>query len=253
MLHDDVKLIYTYPNFTSWYPPPPAHTHTHAPCAAAAWSCWSPPTRLRPPLCLDRHRHGHDHPTPTFADANIAGPLSANVEGMEEELNTWNNVKRIPLPLRASPMSGWVEAVPYIDTKYSLLLHNDGYALDPFFACELVEALKARHNGNMTLDTDEPGVAAAAGGDYVVAAPMLYESKADKSLAAHATQSNLRLVRDGPNGSVTVRHDHSVRRALNRGDDFGESRDPALLPPRRHPPPAPARPPAPASPSFPTL
>mmetsp|Transcript_34158 Transcript_34158/g.78917 ORF Transcript_34158/g.78917 Transcript_34158/m.78917 type:complete len:525 (+) Transcript_34158:490-2064(+) len=164
MLHDDVKLIYTYPNFTS----------------------------------------------------------CANVEGMEEELNTWNNVKRIPLPLRASPMSGWVEAVPYIHTKYSLLLHNDGYALDPFFACELVEALKARHNGNMTLDTDEPGVAAAAGGDYVVAAPMLYESKADKSLAAHATQSNLRLVRDGPNGSVTVRHDHSVRRALNRGDDFGE-------------------------------
>jgi hypothetical protein len=31
---------------------------------------------------------------------------------------------------------------------------------------------------------------------YALAAPMLYESKADGSLAAHATQTNLRLVRD---------------------------------------------------------
>merc|ERR1719502_1663382 len=139
---------------------------------------------------------------------------------MSEQLATWDKVTLLPLPLRVSPMRGWVDAVPHITTPYSLLLHNDGYALDPFFACELVEALKARQNGNMTLETDEPGV--VEGGDYVVAAPMLYESKADKSLAAHATQSNLRLVRDGPDGSVTVRHDHSVRRALNRGDDFGE-------------------------------
>merc|ERR1719502_2126514 len=139
---------------------------------------------------------------------------------MSEQLATWDKVTLLPLPLRVSPMRGWVDAVPHITTPYSLLLHNDGYALDKFFACELVEALKARKSGNMTLDTDEPGV--VAGGDYVVAAPMLYESKADKSLAAHATQSNLRLVRDGSDGSVTVRHDHSVRRALNRGDDFGE-------------------------------
>jgi len=144
----------------------------------------------------------------------------ASIEGMQEELETWKHRTLLPLPLRASPMRGWVDAVDHIKTKYSLLLHNDGYALDPFFACELVEALKARQSGNMTLPTDEPGV--VEGGDYVVAAPMLYESKADGSLAAHATQSNLRLVRDGSDGSVTVRHDHSVRRALNRGDDFGE-------------------------------
>ena len=34
--------------------------------------------------------------------------------------------------------------MPYVKTKYSLLLHNDGYALDSFFGCELVQALKAR-------------------------------------------------------------------------------------------------------------
>jgi hypothetical protein len=42
-------------------------------------------------------------------------------------------------------------------------------ALDDFFACELVGALKKRRG--------------AAGEPFVVAAPMLYESKADGSLA----------------------------------------------------------------------
>ena len=51
---------------------------------------------------------------------------------------------KIALPLRTSPMQGWLDAVPYVKTKYSLLLHNDGYALDSFFGCELVQALKAR-------------------------------------------------------------------------------------------------------------
>ena len=135
----------------------------------------------------------------------------ASIEGMEEQLATWKHVTLLPLPLRVSPMRGWVDAVPHILTPYSLLLHNDGYALDSFFACELVEALKAR-KANETATSDR----------YIAAAPMLFESKADKSLAAHATQSNLRLVRDGPNGSATVRHDHSVARALNRGSDYGE-------------------------------
>ena len=51
---------------------------------------------------------------------------------------------------------------------------------------------------------------------------MLYESKADGSLAAHATQTNLRLVKDDSPQGMTVRHDHSLRRALNRGHDFKE-------------------------------
>ena len=44
----------------------------------------------------------------------------------------------LPLPLRVSPMQGWVDAIPYVKTKYAMLLHNDGYALDSFFGCELL-------------------------------------------------------------------------------------------------------------------
>ena len=58
--------------------------------------------------------------------------------------------------------------------------------------------------------------------NYSLAAPMLFESKADGSLAAHATQTNLRLVEDDSPQGMTVRHDHSLRRALNRGRDYQE-------------------------------
>ena len=172
---------------------------------------------------------------------------------MSKQLERWDKVTLIPLPLRVSPMQGWLDAIPKTDTPYSLLLHNDGYALDEFFACELLEGLKARKR-------EDP--------QYVVAAPMLYESKSDGSLAAHATQSNLRLVpnngmrgaggvggtggmgsmdgvggagRDNDGGGegegkgegegeggeqntqwATVRHDHSPARALNRGEDYPE-------------------------------
>ena len=124
-------------------------------------------------------------------------------------LKRWKKVTMLPLPLRSSPMQGWYDAVPYIKTKYSMLLHNDGYALDASFGCELLSALKARQ-------ASEPE------SRYHLAAPMLYESKMDGSLAAHATQSNLRLVKDGSPYGFTVHHDHSLRKALNRGSDFEE-------------------------------
>lgn len=124
-------------------------------------------------------------------------------------LKRWKKVTVLPLPLRSSPMQGWVDAIPYIKTKYSMLLHNDGYALDSFFGCELLQALKNRQS-------TEPE------SQYYAAAPMLYESKMDGSLAAHATQSNLRLVKDASSLGATVHHDHSLRRALNRGNDFKE-------------------------------
>ena len=95
----------------------------------------------------------------------------------------FSQVTLLPLPLRSSPMQGWVDAVPHIKTKYSMLLHNDGYALDSFFGCELLRGLKYHQ-------TNDPNA------NYFLAAPMLYESKADGSLAAHATQTNLRLVKD---------------------------------------------------------
>merc|ERR1719230_1105573 len=124
-------------------------------------------------------------------------------------LKRWKKVTVLPVPLRSSPMQGWVDAIPHIKTRYSMLLHNDGYALDSFFGCELLQSLKY-HKRN------------SPNGSYVLAAPMLYESKMDGSLAAHATQTNLRLVKDDSPQGMTVHHDHSLRRALNRGFDFKE-------------------------------
>ena len=60
-------------------------------------------------------------------------------------------------------MQGWIDAIPHIKTKYSMLLHNDGYALDSFFGCELLRGLEAHKLVNSS---------------YALAAPMLYESKA---------------------------------------------------------------------------
>ena len=128
---------------------------------------------------------------------------------LKDVLKRWKKVTLLPLPLRSSPMQGWVDAIPYVRTKYSMLLHNDGYALDEFFACELLQGLKHRQQ-------HEPE------SNYMLAAPMLYESKMDGSLAAHATQTNLRLVKDDTPQGSTVHHDHSLRRALNRGNDFKE-------------------------------
>lgn len=130
---------------------------------------------------------------------------------ISKQSERWDKFTTIPLPVRSSPMQGWVDAIQLVDTKYTLLLHNDGYALDDFFLCELVNGLR-----------DANAAQAADAKPFVVAAPMLYESKHDGSLAAHATQTNLRIVPDGPNGEVTVRHDHSLSRALNRGFDFEE-------------------------------
>jgi hypothetical protein len=128
---------------------------------------------------------------------------------LRQVLSRWKKVTLLPLPLRSSPMQGWVDAIPHIKTRYSMLLHNDGYALDSFFGCELLQSLKY-HQVN------------SPNSSYVLAAPMLYESKMDGSLAAHATQTNLRLVKDSSPQGMTVHHDHSLRRALNRGFDFKE-------------------------------
>ena len=50
---------------------------------------------------------------------------------LSPQLQYWKKVTKIPLPLRASPMQGWLDAIPYVKTKYSMLLHNDGCAAPP--------------------------------------------------------------------------------------------------------------------------
>ena len=62
---------------------------------------------------------------------------------MSEHLEWWDRATLIPLRTRVSPMQGWLDTIPEIGTPHSLLLRNDGYALDKFFVYELLNGLKA--------------------------------------------------------------------------------------------------------------
>lgn len=119
-------------------------------------------------------------------------------------LSYWNNVRTISVDLSDSPMSGWVRASKYINTKYSYLVHNDGYALNANFLCELYGALSSRS------------------ADYIIAAPMLYENKEGGGLGAHATQSKLQLTPTHNKYGKSAFHKHSFINALNRGNDLEE-------------------------------
>ena len=145
----------------------------------------------------------------------------ASVPRLDSALDWWDEVTVVPLPLRAPSSSGWVEAAQYVRTPYALLLHNDGYvrcavaaaaptccslplrltsppryAVDDHFACELVEALKARP----TVD---------------IATPLLLERTADRALAPRTAPVDLRY--------VPVRRSYSAARMLG----FGPSDDAA--------------------------
>ncbi|AEP15788.1 hypothetical protein EQVG_00379 [Emiliania huxleyi virus 207] len=131
-------------------------------------------------------------------------PAYKGCEAMKPPLKYWRNVRTIPVDLRDSPMSGWVKGSKYVKTKYTYLVHNDGYALRCDFLCELYGALSSR------------------GEDYVVAAPMLYENKEGGGLGAHATQANLQIVPGGNKYGINAFHQHSFIKSLNRGEDLSE-------------------------------
>jgi len=140
---------------------------------------------------------------------------------LSSQAKHWDHFEKVPLNIHSSPMVGWLDSVTknWVKTPYTYLVHNDGYALDDHFLCELLRGLKTRQ-------ATEP--------EWAIAAPMLYESKHDRSFAAHATQSNVRLVRDKAEdskyGPLTVRHDHSVRMALRRqGVDLEEGEQKEFL------------------------
>ena len=126
-------------------------------------------------------------------------------------VNYWNDVTVLALESEAAPMNGWIKAIPYIRTKYSYLVHNDGYALDNTFLCELKGAL---YNSNSS---------------FVVAAPMLYENDNNNNLMAHATQSSLQVQPSSNIYGSIVFHEHSFYRALNRGADIQESEQTEFL------------------------
>lgn len=138
-------------------------------------------------------------------------PAYEGCETMKPPLKYWRNVRTIPVDLRDSPMSGWVRGSKYVKTKYSYLVHNDGYALRCDFLCELYGALSSRSE------------------DYVVAAPMLYENKEGGGLGAHATQANLQIAPADNRYGINAFHEHSFLKSLNRGEDLSEGEQTEFL------------------------
>ncbi len=126
-------------------------------------------------------------------------------------LNYWNDVTVLALESESAPMNGWIKAIPYIRTNYSYLVHNDGYALDSTFLCELNGALFSRDSS------------------FVIAVPMLYENDSNNNLMAHATQNSLQVQTSSNIYGTVMFHEHSVYRALNRGTDIQESEQTEFL------------------------
>ena len=146
---------------------------------------------------------------PAAARLVYAAPSYASCEAAVDPAAAfarWERTTVLRLPPHASPMQGWLDAVPHIATPYALLLRNDAYALDPFFACELL----GRCGGA------RPTAAAAT----CWRRRCLRERGGRRAAGArHAGQPARRGRR---RRRPAVRHDRSLRRALNRGRDLPE-------------------------------
>ena len=111
---------------------------------------------------------------------------------LKEILARWDKVTVLPLPLRSSPMQGWVDAVPHIKTKYSMLLHNDGAPPPPGARWCRPSVPPARRPGGTML-----------------AAPSCCMSKRDGSFAARCDEGHpgprRQQLRQGTTVSTTTR------------------------------------------------
>ena len=117
-----VHLIYTYPNFKSCKVVDEAAVKrrwdkVRSPRSPRSAACGCHASHCAPVLCIGARS------APRSAPHHSASLSRA----MSRDCALPLQVTFLPLPLRSSPMVGWVEAIPHITTRYSLLLHNDGY------------------------------------------------------------------------------------------------------------------------------
>lgn len=115
----------------------------------------------------------------------------------------FDRAEALPLPFNSSPMQGWWQAAPMLRTRYALLMHNDVYEVANSSCCWLLRALQ------------EDSLAAAA-------APSIFETRDDGSLAFHTTQSRLHLRADGSGRGLApwLLHEHDFAVGMNRGADL---------------------------------
>lgn len=85
------------------------------------------------------------------------------------------NFKILKINATDSPVKGFLKAQSYIDTPYSLLMHNDAYPMDKQMLCELYRALQ----NNVK---------------YPFSVPQLYEKSNNNIIVPHAHHTNLHIM-----------------------------------------------------------
>ena len=119
-----------------------------------------------------------------------AGPLAARLQ-------------LVPVGPFINPFDAWLQAVPLVETKYTLLMHNDVFLLDKrgHFLSELYGALEANEQ-------------------HAVAAPQIYETEHRGLLTTHLVNTNLHLRLDST-GVAMMSHEVDLLAGLSREpDDF---------------------------------
>ena len=114
-------------------------------------------------------------------------------------------VRFVPVPSFCNPFEAWLQAVPLVRTKYTLLMHNDVFLLDKrgHFLSELYGALEAHP-------------------EHAVAAPQIYETELPGLLTTHLFNTNLHL-RLNHAGVAFMSHEVDLAMGLSREpNDFEE-------------------------------
>ena len=89
-------------------------------------------------------------------------------------LNLFNNLIIKKVPSYSSPIKGFLEVQNLIKTPYTLLMHNDVYAMDYNSFCELYRGLEKNTNASFSV-------------------PQIYERSENKILSTHGHNKNLHL------------------------------------------------------------
>jgi hypothetical protein len=146
-------------------------------------------------------------PQPLWEDADEYAAKLKEAAGLLGE-----RVRLVPVGSFCNPFEAWLQAVPLVRTKYTLLMHNDVFLLDTrgHFLSELYGALEAHP-------------------EHTVAAPQIYETELRGLLTTHLFNTNLHL-RLNAAGVAFMSHEVDLAMGLSREPaDFAEKVNPNFL------------------------
>ena len=137
----------------------------------------------------------YTYPRPPWADA--ATYLKQLKEAAGPDLA--KHTQFLPVASFSNPFDAWLQAIPHVRTKYTLLMHNDVFLLDGrgHFLSELHGALEAHE-------------------EHAVAAPQIYETELEGLLTTHLFNTNLHLRLHNATGVAFMSHEVDLLTGLSR-------------------------------------